>query len=63
MELHLENEVAWRVASDHHRSNARSIAAPPHFHRHVREFLNQHLPQYFSVFFLVCFASVCDTYQ
>ena len=27
MELHLENEVARRVASDHHRSHARSIAA------------------------------------
>ena len=27
MRLHLENEVARRVASDHHRSHARSIAA------------------------------------
>jgi len=27
MGLHLENEVARRVASDHHRSHARSIAA------------------------------------
>ena len=35
MGLHLENEVARRVAH----------GAPPHFHRHVREFLNQHLPQ------------------
>ena len=27
MGLHLENEVARRVASDHHRSHARPIAA------------------------------------
>ena len=27
MGLHLENEVARRVASDHHRPHARSIAA------------------------------------
>ena len=51
MGLHQKNEVARRVASDHHRSHARSISAvnatwaQPHFHRHVREFLNQHLPQ------------------